>query len=264
MSDTTTRPGTDSASSPAIDSAARPVADSAARPVIDSAARPLSHERARVIASAFLPTRRFGSRWDYHYIRSKLGSDPLYPGICDALRDSTAPLLDLGCGLGLLAHALRDDGIVLAYRGVDNDAGKIARATAAAARRQLADVTFETVDLAHELPAHRGSVALLDVLQFLAPDAQAHTLDAAIAMLTSSARLVIRTSLDERSGRARVTRAVDVLSRVLGWMNAGPTRYPNEAALRARFAAAGLQAQFTPLSGNTPFNNWRVVVTKPE
>jgi len=241
-----------------------PAPDSAERPAIDSATRPLSGERARAIASAFLSPRRFGSRWDYHYTRSKLGSDPLYPGICDALRGSTAPLLDLGCGLGLLAHALREDGIALAYRGVDNDAGKIVRGRAAAARRQLPDVTFETVDLARELPAHRGSVALLDVLQFLAPDAQDRTLDAAIAMLTPGGRLVMRTGLDERGSRARLTRAVDVFSRVLGWMNAGPTRYPNEAALRAKFAAAGLQAQFTPLSGNTPFNNWRVVVTKPE
>jgi hypothetical protein len=55
-----------------------------------------------------------------------------------------------------------------------------------------------------------------------------------------------------------------VFSRLLGWMNAGPTRYPNADALRARFAAAGLEAQFTPLYGNTPFNNWRVLVIKPE
>jgi 2-polyprenyl-3-methyl-5-hydroxy-6-metoxy-1,4-benzoquinol methylase len=240
------------------------MSDATARPAIDPATQPLSREHAQAIASAFLPARRFGNRWDYHYTRSKLGSDPLYPGICDALRGSTAPLLDLGCGLGLLAHALRADGIALPYRGVDNDAGKIARASAAAARRQLADVAFETVDLARELPTHHGSVALLDVLQFLAPDAQVRTLDAAIAMLAPGALLVIRTGLDERGSRARITRAVDVMSRVLGWMNAGPTRYPNEAALRTKFAAAGLQAQFTPLSGNTPFNNWRVVVTKPE
>ena len=239
------------------------MSDAPARPATGSALRPMSPEHARAIARAFLPARWFGSRWDYHYTRSKLGSDPLYPGICDALRGSTAPLLDLGCGLGLLAHALRDDGIALAYRGVDNDAGKIARARAAAARRPLAQVAFDTIDLAHGLPAHRGSVALLDVLQFLSPDAQARTLDAAIAMLTPGARLVIRTGLDQRGGRARITRAVDVLSRVLGWMNAGPTRYPNEAALRARFDAAGLPAQFTPLSGHTPFNNWRIVVSRP-
>ncbi len=245
------------------DTPTQPLGDSPATLIEPPSVMPLSRERAHTIAAAFLPTRRFGSRWDYFYTRSKLGSDPLYPGICEALRGSTAPLLDLGCGLGLLAHALRDDGIALPYRGVDNDAGKIARASAAAARRQLSDVAFASVDLARELPTHRGSVAILDVLQFIPPEAQVRTLDAAIAMLTPGARLVIRTGLDERGSRARLTRWVDVFSRVLGWMNAGPKRYPNADALRAKFAAAGLQSEFTPLYGNTPFNNWRVVVIKP-
>ena len=53
------------------------------------------------------------------------------------------------------------------------------------------------------------------------------------------------------------------MSRALRWMNAGPQRYPDAGALRARFDAAGLQSAFTPLYGNTPFNNWRVVASKP-
>lgn len=227
------------------------------------ATRPLGRERAIAIASAFKPRGGFGNRWDYFYSRSKLASDPLYPGICDALRGSQEPLLDLGCGLGLLAHALRADGIDLPYRGVDNDAGKITRAIAAASRTPLPDVAFECVDLSREIPVHRGSVAILDVLQFISPDAQARTLDAAVAMLTPGARLVIRTGLDDGGSRAWLTRAVDVFSRVLGWMNAGPRRYPDADALRARFDAAGLRSEFTALYGNTPFNNWRIVAIKP-
>lgn len=227
-----------------------------------SPARPLPREHAQAIAKAFLPDRVFGSRWDHYYVRAKLGSDPLYPGVCEALRGTSAPLLDLGCGLGLLAHALRAEGIGLPYRGVDIDAGKIARAQHAARRAELAEVAFEAVDLARDHPAHRGSVALLDVLQFIPPDAQQRTLDAAIAMLVPGAKLVIRTGLDDGTSRARITRAVDVFSRVAGWMNAGPSRYPDADELRIRLAAAGLQAEFTPLFGNTPFNNWRVVATK--
>ena len=228
-----------------------------------AATRPLGRERARAIAAAFAPGQPLGNRWDYFYSRAKLASDPLYPGVCDALRGSDAPLLDLGCGLGLLAHALRADGIELPYRGVDNDAGKIARAQAAAAHRALDDAAFDCVDLARGIPAHRGSVAILDVLQFIAPEAQARTLDAAVAMLTPGAKLVIRTGLDDGGGRARVTRAVDVFSRVLGWMNAGPRRYPDADELRARFDRAGLRSEFTPLYGRTPFNNWRIVATRP-
>lgn len=227
------------------------------------ATRPLPREQARTIADAFWPERLREGYWDYCYSRAKLASDPLYTGVCDALRGTSAPLLDLGCGLGLLAHALHAQRIALPYRGVDNDAGKVARARRAAARAKLHDVDFATVDLAHEYPVHRGSVTLLDVLQFIPPQAQARTLDAAIAMLVPGAKLVIRTGLADGSGRAHVTRAVDVFSRVLGWMNAGPSRYPDADALRARFAAAGLLVEFTPLYGRTPFNNWRIVATKP-
>lgn len=227
------------------------------------AARPLPPPHAKAIARAFLPDRVLGSRWDHYYVRAKLGSDPLYPGVCEVLRETSAPLLDLGCGLGLLAHALRAEGIGLPYRGVDNDAGKVARARRAAARSHLAEVAFDTLDLARDYPSHRGSVALLDVLQFIPPDAQDRALEAAIAMLTPGAKLVIRTGLDDGGRRARITRAVDVFSRALGWMNAGPSRYPDADDLRARFDAAGLRAEFTPLFGSTPFNNWRVVATKP-
>jgi 2-polyprenyl-3-methyl-5-hydroxy-6-metoxy-1,4-benzoquinol methylase len=218
---------------------------------------------AQRIARAFLPERWYGSRGHYFYARAKLRSDPLYPGVIDALRGSEAPLLDLGCGIGLLAHALRDAGLALPYRGVDIDARKITQALRAAANARLSDVSFECIDLAAEIPAHRGSVAILDVLQFVSPRAQDAILDAAVAMLVPGARLVLRTGLDDGSARARTTRRIDTLSRTLRWMNAGPQRYPEAGALGARFEAAGLACEFTPLYGKTPFNNWRVVATKP-
>ena len=225
--------------------------------------RALDRDNAIAIARAFRPARWYGNRWHYFYSRGKLGSDPLYPGVVAALRGSSAPLLDLGCGIGLLAHALRRAGVTLPYRGVDNDATKIGHALRARDNAGLRDVSFAVVDLSHGLPAHRGSVALLDVLQFVPPQAHAAIIDAAIAMLVPGAKLVIRTGLDDGGRRARFTRRMDAFSRVLGWMNSGPKRYPDADMLRARFAAAGLQAEFEPLYGNTPFNNWRVVATKP-
>lgn len=219
----------------------------------------LSRPDATAIARAFLPESRFGNRGNYYYVRSKLASDPLYDGICPLLAQSRVPLLDLGCGLGLLAHTLRQRGIALPYRGVDNDAAKITRARTAAQRRALTDVCFDHVDLAVTLPQHQGSVALLDVLQFLPPVAQSRLIDAAIAMLSRDGVLLIRTGLDDGSWRARFTRAVDSFSRWARWMNSGPRRYPCADDLRARFAAAGLTAEFAPLSGRTPFNNWRIV-----
>ncbi|MFQ6313859.1 methyltransferase domain-containing protein [Lysobacter capsici] len=214
------------------------------------------------IARAYLPEHPLGNRWDYYYSRAKLSSDPLYPGVSEALRGTDAPLLDLGCGLGLLAHTLYADGIRVPYRGVDSDAAKIRRAVRAAAKVGLKDTRFDTMDLSRELPSHRGNVVILDVLQFIPYPAQAQAIDKMIAMLTPGAKLVIRTGLDDGTGRARITRAVDLFSRALGWMNAMPRYYPDGEALRARLLAAGLQVEFTPLFGRTPFNNWRIVASK--
>jgi SAM-dependent methyltransferase len=224
--------------------------------------RALDTRSADAIARAFLPARWYGNRWHYFYSRGKLGSDPLYPGVIHALQGTSAPLLDLGCGIGLLAHALRRAGVMLPYRGVDNDATKIGHALRARDNAGLGDVSFAVVDLARGLPAHQGSVALLDVLQFVPPQVHGTILDTAIAMLVPGAKLVIRTGLDDGGRRARFTRRIDAFSRVLGWMNSGPKRYPDADMLRARFAAAGLEASFEPLYGNTPFNNWRIVATK--
>ncbi len=220
------------------------------------AGRALPAAQARALAAAFLP-----SRWHYHYARSKLASDPLYPGVVAALAGSRAAVLDLGCGIGLLAHVLARAGLALDYLGVDNDAGKIAVAQAAAARAGLDRARFATVDLAAGFPDHRGSVALLDVLQFLPRDAQSPLLARAAGALAGDGRLVIRTGLADGNWRSRVTRAVDVLSRWLRWMNAGPDRYPTRAGLEAELGALGLSARFSPLWGRTPFNNWLVLAS---
>jgi SAM-dependent methyltransferase len=220
------------------------------------------------IARRFLP-----SRWHYHYVRSKLGSDPLFDGVARALDGCDAPLLDLGCGVGLLAHCLDAGGYRHAYLGLDNDPRKIAQAREAAARGGLA-ARFEQVDLAARLDAaaggaapgsvlaHRGSVAILDVLQFLPPAAQEPLLREAAACVAPGARLVIRTGLAGRGWRARITRAVDWLSRALRWMNTGPKAYPEREALGVLLSGLGLSVRFSPLWGGTPFNNWLVVAER--
>lgn len=220
-----------------------------------------SHDALR-IARAFLPDRWYGNRSLYYYARVKLRTDPLYPGVIDALRGTHVPLLDLGCGIGLLAHAMRANGLTMAYRGVDIDAPKIAQARRGALRAGLQDVAFDVADLADGLPAHAGSVAVLDVLQFVPPAVQDVLLDAAIARIAPGGKLVIRTGLDDGSTRARTTRRIDVFSRFVHWMPSAPMAYPDADALRARFDRAGLQATFTPLYGHTPFNNFRIVATR--
>jgi len=224
-----------------------------------SATQPMTRPQAQAIARAFLPTHPLGNRYDYYYTRTKLRTDPLYPGVLAALRGTDAPVLDLGCGLGLLAHALRADGQRQRYHGVDIDAAKIRRAGAIAARNGLQDTRFQVVDLGQSWPEHHGSVAILDVLQYLDQAMQANLIRSVARMLTPGARLVIRSGLGDSSGRGRTSRITDVLAHLAGWMQEVPKCYPTRESLQTQLDAAGLQATFAPLYGNTPFNNWLIV-----
>jgi len=225
-------------------------------------AEPLDAPRAQAIARAFLPARAWGNRYDYYYTRTKLSTDPLYPGVLEALRQDDWPLLDIGCGLGLLAHALRADGQRQPYLGLDIDRAKIPRARLAAERAGLRQVRFDTGDAAALGHGHRGSIAILDVMHYLPPAAQGALLGVAAAMMPDGARLVIRTPLAGDHVRGRTTRLVDRLAHVIGWMETLPRAYPSQEGLRAMLAAHGLQAQFRPLYGRTPFNNWLVVAQR--
>lgn len=229
---------------------------------MSDATRPMPREQALSIARAFLPKRPWGNRYDYYYTQTKLRTDPLYPGVLAALRGTTAPVLDLGCGLGLLAHALHADGQTLPYYGVDIDADKIRRGQQIAARSGIASARFEVVDLGARWPSHQGSVAILDVLQYLSHEVQAGMLQHVASMLTPGARLVIRSGLGDDSRRGRTTKVTDLLAHLAGWMQEVPKTYPTREGLETMLADAGLRAEFSPLYGNTPFNNWLIVAER--
>ncbi|PJK11420.1 SAM-dependent methyltransferase [Lysobacteraceae bacterium NML08-0793] len=220
----------------------------------------------RELALRFLnPERRFDRQY-YYYARSKLATDPLYGGVSRALADGpNLPILDIGCGIGILLHWLRAQHHDAAYIGTDFDARKIEQAQQALARSGLANARFEVGDAARGLPPHSGHVCILDVLQFL-PDAAAQNalLDQMIERLAPGGKLIIRTGLNDGSSRAKITVTVDRLSKLWGWMRALPQHYPELAQLEAKFAEHRLTTEFTPFYGKTPFNNWLVVAQKPK
>jgi trans-aconitate methyltransferase len=213
--------------------------------------------QARQIASTYLPSRRH-----YYYTRSKLTSDPLYDGVCAALTQSPAPVLDLGCGIGMLAHCLRAWELNMPYLGVDNDVGKVRLAERAAC--DLNDVRFEIDDLSNVVPNHRGSVAILDVIQFLPLAGQLPFLDRACECVAQNGLLVIRTGMTDAGWRSKVTLAADVFARTIQWMNTGPKGYPNREDMDRVFAAHGLVPNYQPLWGNTPFNNWLITAARAD
>lgn len=218
----------------------------------------MSAPPADLIARRFRP-----SRYRYHYVKAKLRSDPLYPAVAAALHGSALPLLDVGCGLGLLAHTLHAAGHAAAYLGVDHDGAKIAHAGAAAA--DLPRVRFLAQDARAALPPHAGDVALLDVLQYLAAESQAALLADCVRRLAPGGRLVVRTGLRDDSWRYRLTHLADVVGRASRWMKCGRILHPAQAEVDAALLAArpDLRLHWSPLHQGTPFNNHLLVAALP-
>lgn len=235
-----------------------------ARPPAPPPASSLDNADATAIARAFLPASRWGNRSTYYYVRAKLGSDPLYDGVLQALPDDGLPLLDLGCGLGLLGHVMRRRGRAQPYLGVDLDAGKIDRGERAVRRAALAALDLRPLDIQQPLPGHSGHVAVLDVLHYLDAPAQAALLQAAAERVAPGGMLVLRIPLDTGDGRDRTTRLADRLGWLSGWMRTRPRHYPSADALQQLLSRAGLVAAApSPLHGRTPFNSWLLVATRP-
>ena len=211
----------------------------------------------RRIASSYLPNHSH-----YWYSLGKLALDPLYDAAPTAFEDEQTPLLDLGCGIGLLLHCLRANGKRLPYFGVDTDVTKIDAARDASERGGHNDATFQVCDLGEDFPDHRGSVALLDVLQYLPPQKQARLISRAAQCVSKEGRLVIRTGLADGSWRGTLTRATDRIGHFIGWMKTSFKVQPSAGELAAALRRHGLQADFKPLWGRTPFNNWLVVARR--
>jgi SAM-dependent methyltransferase len=205
---------------------------------------------------------RFRSRYHRSYARCKLRTDPLYHGVLRALGDTDLPVLDLGCGLGLLAFFLREHGFGKAVTGVDSDAAKV-RAAAEVAEVYHRDLRFVTGDAREGVPGFEGNVTLLDLLQFFDRAAQRALLVSAARAVAPGGRLVVRTGIDDGSRRFRVTRAADRLARWLRWMPAAPVVYPTLDFLAEVLRPQGLVGRVQPWWGRTPFNNYLAVFERP-
>lgn len=205
--------------------------------------------------------QRYESRWFQGYVKSKLRTDPLYPAVWNELKMATLPLLDLGCGLGLLAFYLRHQGFEPDIFGIDYDKVKIAAAQRIASNH-YPDTRFQFGDVRGGIPDFQGNVTILDILQFFNRDEQARLLADASRAVASGGRLVIRSGLCDHGWRFRVTYAGDVLARTTRWMKAPPTCYPTRESICTVLESEGLEGNVTPLWGNTPFNNYLISYRK--
>jgi len=126
------------------------------------------HSRRRI-------ARLYQGHLQRSYVRGKLASDPVYAAVAARIGGTALPLLDIGCGIGLLGQYLHAQGHDQPYLGLDHDPRKIEAGQRAAQRAGLdAVMRLQHADVA-ELPPQQGHVALLDVLHYL-PAARQPTL----------------------------------------------------------------------------------------
>ena len=208
---------------------------------------------ARAIASRFVS---FGHR---AYIRIKLRFDHIYRATDHILAGSELPLLDVGCGIGLLGHYLLSSRRCLAYTGIDCDLPKLNASVAAASN--LSGFNVIAGD-ATELPEFSGNVALLDVLHYLSHADQERVLRQCAARVAVDGVMVIRTVLREAHWRFYATVCEEVLLHVSGWMPRGARDYPSLADIVQPLEAAGLTAIVRPLWGATPYNSYLMVASR--
>ncbi len=206
--------------------------------------------------------RAVEGKWDRSYVRIKLRSDPVYGAVVNELRGIDLPVLDIGCGMGLLSCYLRLSGMQMPIVGFDYDDRKIASAKKLAIKANHQDVSFSAGDARHEMPEFSGHVIILDILQFFTKDEQDKLLTEAAARIPQGGKLIIRSGLQDDSWRFKVTVLGDYFAKATFWMKAAPTCYPSAEQMRSVLGSAGLSVRLQPLWGGTPFNNYLIVAER--
>lgn len=182
------------------------------------------------------------------YVRWKVKTDPVYGAVFERLRGTSDPIVDVGCGAGVLAAYLRARGFEAPVTGVDHDARKIAIARGLGLR----DATFDIGDAgAIDLS---GTIVMLDLLHYFDAAAQASLLRRAAA---ASNLVIIRDAVRDGSWRYRATYAQEAFARAIRWLKAERLNFPSRETIVDAFA--GFDAEIVPLWGRTPFNNYLFV-----
>jgi SAM-dependent methyltransferase len=222
----------------------------------------LEHERACARVTA-----RFAERWLRIYVALKLRNDPIYPVAYALLRDSAEPLVDVGCGVGLLAFYLRERNFRQAITGIDRDGRKIGRANAVA-RDGYSEVDFLEHDVSKPFE-QRGNIVLFDLLHYLRPNEQLRILERLAAGVAPGGILLIRDCPRDGNARFWLTHWAERFAQTTTWNVQSPLHFPTRADIFAAFPGDEFTSEVEPLSGCLPFNNHlfifrrRVVATVP-
>lgn len=201
-----------------------------------------------------------GDRSLHGYALGKTAWDPAYPAVAERAAGSPRPLLDIGCGVGLLAAYLRESGCTQPMVGIEPDAAKVelARAKVAACYPAL---VFETGEAAR-LPEFSGDVVVLDVLHYLDEAGQVRFLHDIAARIAPGGSAWIRTTFREANWRYAATLVEEAFVRVTGWIRGGRCVFPRRELVRQALASTGCEVTIEPMWGRTPFNSHLITVRR--
>ena len=189
-----------------------------------------------------------------HYVSSKLRSDPVYRAVYKILHGSNKPLLDVGCGVGLLAFYLRERNCSQPIIGIDIDARKIEQAKTVAAASNP-NVEFR-VNAAEQMPTNfSGDIVLLDLLHYLPFGEQKSFLKNLAKRVAPGGHLIIRESPRDRSARFWITYLAEKFAQAISWSWKAPLHFPSHSEINEPFAESEFERKSRPLWGRTPFNN---------
>lgn len=205
--------------------------------------------------------RRYQKRPNfYYYAHGKIALDPAYPAVAEILRDSDRPLLDVGCGMGLLTAYLRAQGHRAPVVGLDVDGEKIETASSVLTGE---NATFQTGD-AQNLPPHSGDVVMLDVLHYFNDAGQRDLLEAVADRVAPGGVALIRIALQENNWRFAVTRFEEELIKVARWIPVQGRNFPTRVEVLVPFEERGFGTECRPMWGLTPFNSYLFTFRRPE
>jgi SAM-dependent methyltransferase len=193
-------------------------------------------------------------RWPnlYYYAIGKIALDPAYRAAVAILRDSQHPLLDLGCGMGLLASYLRANGHRAPILGLDVDQRKIqvAQEVLAGERERF------RADDAMNFPTHSGDIVMLDVLHYFSDEEQRRLLEKIAVSIAPRGVALIRLALNESNWRFAATKFEEWFVHFSRWIPNCGWNFPTREEVLLPFSEGGFVGDVRPMWGLTPFNSY--------
>lgn len=166
---------------------------------------------------------------------------------------ATGPVLDIGCGHGLVSNLLALTGPERRVLGIDLDAKKIA-----AARRTVGDrpnVSFEVGDAAHLPAGSYRAVTIADVM-YLIPEARQRAIIASIAgALEPGGVLVWKSQIRQPRWKYRITHGQEWAMTRLGPTTGAGLFFMDREESLAAIRAAGLRPAIIPLTSPRPYTD---------